>query len=201
VGSSTRNGGCFVDNVSFGSKVPSYGVLTDGLHFFRLEAKVAKEQTFWFDFLNYIPSSSVPLDTSTVFYDQSDSTVQCGSGWTEAQWHYTQQTGAKATIQFSGLSVSSSEISLTEYNSHRDISDVVRSATYWLTTATYFIDGQTPISFSVDGLGGSVIHHNVPIFNTGQPSPGSHTLEVGHQGSPTTAPLTLGHYPVQNLRV
>ena len=71
---------CFIDDVSIGSKAPSHGVLTDGPFVFRLEAKVAKEQTFWFDFLNYIPSSSVPLDTSTVFYDQSDSTVQYNPG-------------------------------------------------------------------------------------------------------------------------
>jgi len=50
----------------------------------------------------------------------------------------------------------------------------------------------------LDGLSGSVIRYNVPIFKTGQLSPGSHTLEVGYQSSPTTAPLTLGHYLVQN---
>jgi len=83
---------CLVDNVSIGPTTPfpyvennwvfcSKKDLTDGLHTLTLNATITKGQTFWFDNIQYIPSSSVSLENAAVMIDSLDPQLQYGSGW------------------------------------------------------------------------------------------------------------------------
>ena len=67
-------------------------------------------------------------------------------------------------------------------------------------SATYSIDGQTPIQFSVPGL---ISSNSPPLFNqvffkTKMLSLGRHELIVIYQGNSGTAPLALDDFVVQN---
>ena len=68
------------------------------------------------------------------------------------------------------------------------------------TTGTYAIDGQSPITFNLDGqsANGTGLEVNQIFFQTGQLSAGMHTLDVVYQGNSQTAPLTLSQLFVQN---
>ena len=62
------------------------------------------QQTFWFDQIQYLPSSNVPLDNSTVRVDSSDPAVQYSSGWTELDGivNFTKTAGSTVTYEFFG---------------------------------------------------------------------------------------------------
>lgn len=64
-------------------------------------------------------------------------------------------------------------------------------------SATYSIDGQTPIFFSVPGSNSYPIYNQV-LFKTKTLSYGRHELIVTFQGSSDTAPLALDSFVVQN---
>ena len=68
------------------------------------------------------------------------------------------------------------------------------------TTATYAIDGQSPITFNLNGASseGTGVQYNQIFFQTDELSFGSHTLEVVYQGNSATTPLTLSVLLVQN---
>ena len=68
------------------------------------------------------------------------------------------------------------------------------------TTATYAIDGQSPITFNLNGASseGTGVQYNQIFFQTDQLSSGSHTLDVVYQGNSATTPLTLSVLLVQN---
>ena len=83
---------CFVDNVSIGATDPfpydennwllcAKAGINDGLH----EIKVivtTTGQPFWFDYIQYAPSSSVSEETAYIVVDNLDSGLQYGGGWT-----------------------------------------------------------------------------------------------------------------------
>ena len=67
------------------------------------------------------------------------------------------------------------------------------------SSATYSIDGETPISFLLKGL---PVNSGIPFyyqkfFETAQLSPTSHTLKVVYEGNNST-PLTLDYLIIQN---
>jgi len=106
---------CYVDGVGIDSGSPllnpennwvfcsSYS-LTDGPHTITVNATVARRQTFWFDYLYYLPSKSVSLANKTIMLTNLDSAIQYGSGWNAytsiANW--TQTQGASVTLNFYG---------------------------------------------------------------------------------------------------
>jgi hypothetical protein len=67
------------------------------------------------------------------------------------------------------------------------------------SSATYSIDGETPISFLLKGLpvNSTTTVYNQKFFETVQLSPTSHTLKVVYEGNNST-PLTLDYLIVQN---
>jgi hypothetical protein len=68
------------------------------------------------------------------------------------------------------------------------------------TTATYAIDGQSPITFNLNGASSEAtgLQYNQIFFQVDELSSGSHTLDVVYQGNSTTTPLTLYILQVQN---
>lgn len=67
------------------------------------------------------------------------------------------------------------------------------------SSATYSVDGQSPINFVVPGLSSpnaSQLFHQV-LFTTGQLSAGQHQLVVTHQGNVSAAPLALDYFVLQ----
>ena len=53
----------------------------DGPHVLTVNVTVLKNQTFWFDNIQYLPSASVPLNQAAIIVDSLDSQLQYGSGW------------------------------------------------------------------------------------------------------------------------
>ena len=120
---------CFVDNISIGwgfsagagsenNWVFCQSDLHDGPHVLSINVTVLDVQTFWFDQIQYIPSSNVPLDSSTVRVDSSDPAILYSSGsnpiegglplygpqWKELDSivNFTQVAGSTVTYQFFG---------------------------------------------------------------------------------------------------
>ena len=106
---------CFIDNISIGWNISAgsgaennwvlcQSNLQDGPHVLTMNVTVLHDQTFWFDQIQYLPSSKVSLDNSTVRVDSSDPAVQYGSGWTELDGivNLTQTTGSTVTYDFIG---------------------------------------------------------------------------------------------------
>lgn len=67
------------------------------------------------------------------------------------------------------------------------------------SSATYSIDGETPINFLLRGLpvNSTTTVYNQKFFETAQLSPTSHTLKVVYEGNDST-PLTLDYLIIQN---
>ena len=67
------------------------------------------------------------------------------------------------------------------------------------TTATYAIDGQSPIIFSLNGTSseGPGVQYNQVFFQTDQLPYRSHNLDVVYNGNSSTTPLTLSALLVQ----
>ena len=107
---------CFVDgisigwNISAGSETENSWVfcrndlIKDGPHVLSMNVTVLHLQNFWFDQIQYLPSSNVPLYNSTLRVDSSDPAVQYSSGWTESLdiVNLTQSAGSTVTFQFFG---------------------------------------------------------------------------------------------------
>jgi len=68
------------------------------------------------------------------------------------------------------------------------------------TTGAYFIDGQSAISFSLEGLPAtkSTTIYNQKFFETATLPYGRHNITVSFQGNQNTTPLTLDYLVVQN---
>jgi uncharacterized protein (TIGR03382 family) len=67
------------------------------------------------------------------------------------------------------------------------------------TSATYSVDGGTPMTFSLSGLDPSdVEQYNRLFFEASGLSPGQHRIEVVHGGNNETTPLSLAYVVIQN---
>ena len=106
---------CFVDNISIGSNISAgpdaennwvlcQSNLQDGPHVLTTNVTILHNQTFWFDQIQYLPSSNVSLDNSTLRVDSSDPAIQYSSGWTELDGivNLTQTAGSTVTYDFFG---------------------------------------------------------------------------------------------------
>lgn len=104
---------CFLDNVAFPGiayTTPENNLdlcerdgLTDGPHTLTVEATVTNNQTFWLDYIKYVPSASVPLDTAAIAIDATDPGLQFDAGWTSFSPGFeTGKTGSKLAFSFTG---------------------------------------------------------------------------------------------------
>jgi hypothetical protein len=113
---------CFVDGISIGATASMLfpennwvfcnHSLVDGPHVLTVNVTVLKNQTFWFDNIQYVPSASVPLDQAAIVVNNSDSQLHYEPGWmpyavsdphTMQTVHLTVQNGSKLAFDFIGM--------------------------------------------------------------------------------------------------
>ncbi|KAF8808416.1 hypothetical protein BYT27DRAFT_7096793 [Phlegmacium glaucopus] len=186
---------CFVDNKSIGwNTVLPYvemnnwifcqdNQLQDGPHVLTVGAKVANQNTFWFDQIQYLPSANVSLDQSILRIDSTNPELVYDSGWRvwEDFVYLTQVTGASFTYVFTGVDASF-------------IGYLPANFPLIASTATYSVDGQAPINFSVP-IGAPRLYNQI-LFQIGHMSLAQHKLVVTYQGNSGTAPLAIDYFVV-----
>ncbi|KAH9480158.1 hypothetical protein JR316_0006755 [Psilocybe cubensis] len=189
---------CFIDNNSIGN-TPAFQFpennwifceadgLSDGPHILTVNASVKKGQTFWFDDIQYVPSSSVSLDNTEIVVNNQDSAIQYGNGWVSLgnNANATQNTNSIFTFNFVGVSLSWYSFIPTEYP-------------HGASLASYSVDGQASTQFSIGPAQGSTTVYNQILFETPQYSMGPHQIVVTYHGSSSTTPLALDFMIVQN---
>ena len=206
---------CFVDGKSIGFKTSllyreNWWVLceTDGLssssHTITVNVKV-KTQSFFFDSIQYVPSADANLDQSIIQVPAADAIMQYGSGWQDLRdiAKMSSSSGSKMTIDFSGTLhkiLWAIEVCLQCFPG--------TSLTWYglipgdypgkSTSATYSIDGQTPVTFQLKGYTTKMDNYNQIFFQTPTLSSGTHHLEVVHQGNSGSTPLTVEYVMIQN---
>ncbi|KIM40729.1 hypothetical protein M413DRAFT_166901 [Hebeloma cylindrosporum] len=190
---------CFLDNVSIGSKPPisfaennwvfcQADSLPDAQHNITLRATVRNQNTFWFDRIVYSPSPTMNLDSSLILIDANDPAVTYGPGWQLMRdiGTMTQQSGAKATVTFSGTSL-------------KWFSLIPGDMPHASTSATYSVDGGTPVTFLLAGLAdGAMEPYNQLFFEASGLTAGQHRIEVVHGGNRQTTPLSVNYLIIQN---
>ena len=208
---------CFVDNVSIGSSAPfrypennwlfcPETPVQDGHHTLTIQTAVARNQTFWFDRIEYRPSPSLSLENQTIRVPYSDATIQYGNGWGNFGDFAkgTQRNGAVMTFNFYGMT-----LILSSILSWLESFPLGVSISWWgynpgefpgnSTTATWQIDDQPVQTFLIrghsDGAGSS---YNVKLFETPSYPYSSHRLTVIHKGNGQSTPLNLVSLLVQN---
>ncbi len=113
---------CFIDGISIGSTKPfqfpennwlycAHSALLDGPHVLTVNATVTKSKTFWFDRIQYVPSSTVPLNNKYIYINNLDQQLlqdAYGPGWEaipgDSERNMTQQTNSSFTFEFVGMS-------------------------------------------------------------------------------------------------
>lgn len=77
--------------------------LSVGQHQISVAVTVSNQETFWFDYIQYLPTSSVSLANSALSIDFTDSQIQYGAGWSSNNLgSSTSQNGATLSFQFTG---------------------------------------------------------------------------------------------------
>ncbi|KAH9484548.1 hypothetical protein JR316_0004030 [Psilocybe cubensis] len=193
---------CFVDNINIGNTSTFMGMdnhwqlcsqdgLLDAPHILTVNITVTNQQTFWFDNIQYVPSSSVPLDNEAIVLDHRDPELNYGSGWTPyadgTAATLTQSPTTTFTYSFIGVSLSWFSLIPTDYP---------RTA----TLARYTVDNYAPVQFSLNGLptDSNSIQYNQKFFETPEFPMGTHQLIVTYLGNSSTTPLSLEYIVVQN---
>ncbi|KAF9526386.1 hypothetical protein CPB83DRAFT_896219 [Crepidotus variabilis] len=194
---------CFIDGKSIGSN-PTLGTwpennknicgptdsIPDGQHTLTVNATSQTGQTFWFDNIQYIPSPNASRDNALVMLNPTYPEFKYGPAWTDLAglpMKATSQAGSKFEYDFEG-------VSLEWFGAFpKDLPGTS-------ATATYSVDGQTPVTFNLQGHPSdatSNIYH-IKFFETPKYPNGNHHLTVVHNGDSTTTPLILYYLVVQN---
>ncbi|KAF8880043.1 hypothetical protein BD779DRAFT_1474037 [Infundibulicybe gibba] len=201
---------CFIDGTSIGSTPGSQAVaggsiiqdnalLCDGIQFseegeytltLNVSSTVGDTTVLWFDYITYIPSTSVQLGSDTILVDRLDSAIAYNMGsWVTASSLYnlarfTQVNNSGLTFNFTGTSVS--WVGYTPMSNQS-------------TSAMYSIDSGEPEIFRLNAS-----PHNLSdqvLFTSPNLNPGLHSLEVVYQGDNDTPPLALNYLVVANNRL
>ncbi|KAF5316677.1 hypothetical protein D9619_006223 [Psilocybe cf. subviscida] len=197
----TPNWQCFIDHVSVGATDPfefpennwtlcSARGLADGKHTLRVEANSTNGAIFYFDYLRYAPSDSVPLENESIMVNNLDPAIQYGANWVPLGdiANMTVVQGSIVEFDFIGTTLSWYGFIPKELP--------VKSA-----TATYTIDNGPPATFVLPGLSGNnpVTVYNQQFFQTPVLPYGHHNISVLFNGATQkTTPLTLDYLIVQN---
>jgi hypothetical protein len=77
--------------------------LSVGQHQISVAVTVSNQETFWFDYIQYLPTASVSLNNAALSIDFTDSQIQYGSGWSSNNLgSSTSQNAATLSFQFTG---------------------------------------------------------------------------------------------------
>ena len=82
--------------------------LQDGQHNITLKIQVPEGQQFWFDYMQYKPSDTVPLDNANIYVDSTDSDVNYGDGWIDYDSGRGQEAltpGTSLSLKFHGNTI------------------------------------------------------------------------------------------------
>jgi hypothetical protein len=106
---------CFIDNVSIGATDPfpydennwllcGQTDLNDGLHTITVNVTSTTGQPFWFDYVQYAPSSSVSEETAYIVVDHLDPGIEYGIGWVAlgGTANMTSNHGSELWFNFTG---------------------------------------------------------------------------------------------------
>ncbi|KJA24317.1 hypothetical protein HYPSUDRAFT_39089 [Hypholoma sublateritium FD-334 SS-4] len=168
--------------------------LSDASHVLTVNVQATNGATFWLDYVKYLPTASTPgLENAAISIDSTDPDLNF-IGWTQFSPGFeTSATGSKLSFNFIGKSLL--------YYGFFDPSLPIDTSG---KTASYSIDGQTPVPFDVLLEASALtsnptgVQYNALLFNTGILSAGPHTLDVTYLGTPETTPLSFEFLVVQN---
>ena len=138
--------------------------------------------------------------------DASDSAVQYGSGWQDMRdiGNMTLQNGAKQSTLVVSI------FPFWDIKQTYNPLVVVGTSLKWFplipndeplasTSATYSVDGGTPVTFFLSGLAaGALDEYNQFFFEVLGLGAGQHRIEVVHGGNSQTTPLSLNYVVIQN---
>lgn len=196
-GSSWR---CFIDGVSLGPAVfpntteNNWSLcqqnLPDGPHELQVVANSTSDPVY-FDYLLYSPSVGTPLEKTTTYLANNDSSVSFDSTWSASQnAELTSAPEGEVVISFVGDSL--------DYYGF-----IPANFPHTSSSAQYSIDGQSPTTFTLPGLNSSSSNPQQSLFNqkffsTGPLTQGPHTLSVRNRGSSNVTPLTFSFALISN---
>ncbi|TFK64725.1 hypothetical protein BDN72DRAFT_901347 [Pluteus cervinus] len=143
---------------------------------------------FSIDYVSYSPPADTSDRVDTIQVDNADPAFHFSNGWLDYKdfTNMSLVSGSKVSLDFDGES-------LTWYG------HVAQEFPAAQSSASYSIDGGAPTSFQFQGSSEDL--YNVEFFTTPTFPPGRHTLEVVHNGSTASAPLSLDYVYVQNALV
>ncbi|KIJ44148.1 hypothetical protein M422DRAFT_30652 [Sphaerobolus stellatus SS14] len=188
----TPSWACYIDNIKLPDQAPfqffennwvlcSQDKLVDGPHELTVNVSTTG-QHFYFDYIEYLPSSTVSLSSKTLNVDHLDPAIQYGAGWQDlgSTANMTSVAGTELTFEFIGTSLSWLGFIPTELPHNA-------------SNATFSVDGGSPATFRLPGLtsDSSNTIYNQVFFTTPNLTMGKHTLKVVHLGSRAQTPLTL----------
>lgn len=106
---------CFVDKISIGAAKPfefrennwllcEQKELNDGLHEITLNVTTTGN-TFWFDSLQFTPSSSASYESAVLLVDNQDPAIKYDSKWGAlgGTANFTQASGSEVKFNFTGM--------------------------------------------------------------------------------------------------
>ncbi|KAG6812612.1 hypothetical protein H0H92_001831 [Tricholoma furcatifolium] len=193
---------CFVDNVSIGSTAPFQypennwvlcgpSSFSDGQHTLTLKVSTSGN-TFWFDYITYVPSPSVSLQSSVIMVQNTDPDVIYGSGWGALGGTANETSTVGSQVKYhAGTGLTWYGFIPTEYP-HNE------------AQASYSIDGgSSSTTFTLNGLpANSATVYNQAFFSTPSLSAGSHSITVTYNGGAGSAtPFTLGYILLKNVSI
>ncbi|KAF9528098.1 hypothetical protein CPB83DRAFT_836028 [Crepidotus variabilis] len=189
---------CFIDNQNIGASYP-YAIpennwnfcggssLIDGPHTLTLNVSI-KSQVFWFDRIEYNPSSTVSLENSNIRIEANDPDLQFGKDWKlGGDTNLTQTNGSAFNFEFTGVSISLFSYFLVAYPGTS-------------TTGSYTIDGSSPQTFTLTGHpdDATTTAYDQKVFETLTLPMGRHNLSVVYHGNEDTTPLTFHYLVAEN---
>ncbi|KAJ7078729.1 hypothetical protein B0H15DRAFT_933710 [Mycena belliarum] len=190
---------CAVDGIPISNPQPTFQfaennwILCDqprispGSHVLTIQVQ-SKGRPFYLDDLVYTPLPGDTFDSAVLIYSNTDPGVSYSAQWTNfGGENATQTNGAQVALSFEGTSASLFGFVPTELP-------------HDATTATYAIDGGTPVPFALNGLpkADSATQFNTIFFTTPLIPNGQHNLVVTHAGDDKHTPLVVGGFHVTN---
>ncbi|KAJ6483999.1 hypothetical protein C8R45DRAFT_294879 [Mycena sanguinolenta] len=190
---------CFVDDTQISNPNPTFkypennwplceqSEISEGSHVLTIQVQ-SKGQPFYFDYLLYTPPPDASFDTAVLLYPNTDPSVAFGSGWgTFGGENGTNVHGAQVSLFFHGTSVIPYGFVPTELP-------------YNATWATYTIDGDQPVNFTLNGLSSpqSATEYFVPLFSTPTIPSAPHNLVITYGGDDQHTPLVIQGFYVTN---
>ncbi|KAJ7441088.1 hypothetical protein FB451DRAFT_987780, partial [Mycena latifolia] len=190
---------CLVDEIEISNPQPTFKfpennwILCDqpqiapGPHVLTIQVE-SKGRAFYLDDLVYTPLPDATFESAVLVYPNTDPAVSFSQGWsTFGGENGTQTAEAQVALNFHGTSATLFGFVPTElpHNS---------------TTASYMIDGGSPVSFPLAGLSSpnSATAYNVIICATPTLLDGPHNFVITYGGDSKHTPLVVGGFYVTN---